>query len=196
MKSANIKVIEGDKKIIISAPHAYPHKRPALTCTYKGAEEYTDKIAEEICSNINGFGIFQISQCDYDPNYHALDKNEYKKRIRDLSITNNIHRVIDIHGLRDNSGYDVGIYYTTRFRRSIEFAERIARGLDKGKLKGISIGIFRFPDNYQETIGEFVASKLYIPAIQIEIERYIRRDTKLRKEFVKNLSEVLEREKI
>jgi hypothetical protein len=107
-----------------------------------------------------------------------------------------MQRVIDIHGLRDDSGYDVEIYYTTRFRRSINLAERIAKGLDKGALRGISIGIFRFPDNYQESIGEYVASKLRVPAIQIELEKYIRKDKKLRNEFIKNLSNILLEEKI
>jgi hypothetical protein len=196
MKTANIKVLQGDKKILISAPHAYPHKRPALTCAYKGAEEYTDEMVKEICSNLNCYGIHLISDCEYDPNYHKEKNNKYKERVRDLIVQNNMQRVIDIHGLRDDSGYDVEIYYTTRFRRSINLAERIAKGLDKGALRGISIGIFRFPDNYQESIGEYVASKLRVPAIQIELEKYIRKDKKLRNEFIKNLSNILLEEKI
>ncbi len=196
METANFNVIEGNKKILISAAHAYPHKRPALTCGYKGAEEYTDQITKDLCSNLSCFGIYLTSDCEYDPNYHKLKRNEYKQKITDIVKQNGIQRVIDIHGLRDYSRYDVGIYYTTRFRRSIEFAQRIAEGLDKGALKGINIGIFRFYDNEQESIGEYVASQLRIPAIQIEIERYIRKDDQLKKEFVNNLVKVLEQEKI
>lgn len=196
METANFNVIEGNRKILISAAHAYPHRRPILTCGYKVAEEYTDEIAREICSNLGCCGIYLTSDCEYDPNYHKLKRNEYKQKVKEIIEQHGIQRFVDIHGLRDYSGYDVGIYYTTRFKRSIDFAERIAKGLDRGALKGINIGIFRFFDNEQQSLGEFVASKLWVPAVQIEIERYIRKDDELKKEFVKNIAQVLMIEKI
>jgi hypothetical protein len=60
-----------------------------------------------------------------------------------------------------------------------------------GKLSGINIEIFRFLDNGQESLGEFVASRMRVPSVQIEIARYIRSDEELRDNFVKNLSEVV-----
>ncbi len=85
----------------------------------------------------------------------------------------------------------MGLYYTTRFSKSLSFAYEIADGLNMGKLSGINIEIFRFLDNGQESLGEFVASRMRVPSVQIEIARYIRSDEELRDNFVKNLSEVV-----
>jgi hypothetical protein len=59
------------------------------------------------------------------------------------------------------------------------------------ELRGLNVRIFRFLDNGQETIGEYCASKLRIPSVQIEIARYIRDDEVLRNCFVRNLSQIL-----
>ena len=75
------------------------------------------------------------------------------------------------------------------------FAQSISEGLNKGELKGASIFLFRFLDNDQETLGEYVASKLRVPSVQIEIARYIREDEILRNAFIENLGKIL-KEKI
>jgi hypothetical protein len=48
-------------------------------------------------------------------------------------------------------------------------------------------------DNGQETLGEYVATKLRVPSVQIEISRYIRDDEQLRESFIKNLSTLVEK---
>lgn len=190
METAQFKVIEGKVPVIISAPHIYPCKRPNIVGRYKPGEIQTKDIVEKICADTSAFGIYLNNECDYDPNYHKERKNEYKQEVRRIVEKYKIERFIDIHGLKD-CDYDIGLYYTTRFSNSLNFAYEIAEGLNMGRLNGLNIEIFRFLDNGQETLGEFVASKLRVPAVQIELARYIRTDEDLRGCFVKNLSEIV-----
>ena len=195
MDTADVKIIEGKFPILLSAPHTYSHKRPSLSGSYKGGEACTDMIVENVCKDINCFGIVQSSETNYDPNFHKEKKNPYKQKVREIVREGKFKHFIDIHGLRDGAGYDIGIYYPTRFDRSMAFAQSISESLNKGELKGASIYIFRFLDNDQETLGEYVASKLRIPSIQIEVARYIREDEVLRNAFIENLEKIL-KEKI
>lgn len=195
MDTANLKIIEGKFPILLSAPHTYSHKRPSLSGSYKIGEPWTDEIVEKICQDINCYGIMQVGETSYDPNYHKEKNNLYKQKIKEITTVGKFNRFVDIHGLRDGVGYDIGIYYPTRFDRSMFFAQSISEGLNRGELKGASIFLFRFLDNEQESLGEFVASKLRVPSVQIEIARYIREDEILRNAFIENLGKIL-KEKI
>jgi len=190
MQTAQFHIIEGRVPVLISAPHVYPCKRPNISGIYKAGEVFTKDIVEQVCADTSAFGIYLNDECDYDPNYHKERKNEYKQAVRDLVKRYKIERFIDIHGLKD-CNYDLGIYYTTRFSKSLSFAYEIAEGVDKGRLSGVNVEIFRFPENGQESLSEFVASKLRVPAVQIEVARYIRNEEELRESLIRNLSGIV-----
>lgn len=183
-------VIEGKIKCLMSAPHAKNHRRPSLLKRYKIHERYTDDIVRDICSKEKCFGIYIKDSVDYDPSYHR-QRNPYKEEVKTIVKENDIERFIDIHGLSEDHMIDIAIYYKTRFRKSIDLANEIAEALNKGKLKGLNMQILRLNENNQESLTEFVVSKLRVPSVQIEIARYIRGDKKLRKEFVNNLASVI-----
>jgi hypothetical protein len=183
-------IIKGKSKYLFSAPHSHPHRRPSLVKKYKGHERYTDDIVREICRKTNCFGIYIKDQVDYDPNYHK-NNNPYKKEIRKIIRDNKIKAFVDIHGLSDEHMIDVAIYYKTRFRKSMDLAEEIAKKLNKGKLKGLNIQILRIPENHQETLTEVVAKDLRVPAVQVEIARYIRKDKELRDTLIEYLGEII-----
>jgi len=193
MEIAQFQTIEGKVPVLLSAPHACAHRRPTLMGTYKLGEPYTDNIVREIAANSSSFGIYLSKECTYDPNYHKEKKNEYKQAVKEIITKNKIERFIDIHGLKDNQGYDIALYYPTKFRKSLELAYEVEDALNHGLLNGISIRIFRFLDNDQETLGEYVATKLRVPSVQIEISRYIRDDEQLRESLIKNLSTLVEK---
>lgn len=193
METAQFQIMEGKVPVLLSAPHVHPHRRPTIMGMYKSGEPYTDNITREIASHSNCFGIYLSKECDYDPNYHKERKNDYKQAVKEIIKKNKIERFIDIHGLRENQDYDIGIYYTTRFSKSLEFAYEVEQMLNRGELMGINIRVFRFLDNGQESLGEYVASKLRVPAIQLEVARYIREDENLRKALERNLSKVVEK---
>jgi len=193
METAQFQVIDGKTPVLLSAPHCYAHRRPTIIGNYKLGEPYTDDIVKKVVNDSKAFGIYLTNECIYDPNYQKERKNEYKQAIREIVIKNKVQRFIDIHGLKDNRDYDIAIYYTTKFRKSLEFAYEIEEALNRGELHGISTRIFRFLDNEQETLGEYVASKLRVPAVQLEIARYIRDDERLRSALIKNLSSLVEK---
>jgi len=181
-------VIEGKRRCLFSAPHAYSHRRPSLARRYKEHEEYTDDIVKDVCKKTGSWGIYVKDQIDYDPNYHKED-NQYKEEIKKIVKGNKIATFIDIHGLSAEHMIDIAIYYKTRFLNSIRLAYRLSKALNKGRLKGLNIQILRLPDENRETLTEFTASKLRIPSVQIEIARYLRDDKELRNEIVNNLAD-------
>ncbi|HCC67789.1 TPA: hypothetical protein DEP90_01075 [Patescibacteria group bacterium] len=187
----NFDIIEGQNRILLSAPHTHIHRRPNLLKKYKQGEKYTDDIVKGVCKKSGSFGIYITDKVEYDPNYHPVSGNRYKKEIENIVRSNKIEKFFDIHGLNSIYDIDVVIYYKTRFRRSTKLAEDLARYIDREDLSGINIQILRLLDNHQESLTEFVASQLRVPAIQIEVARYIREDNELRESFIKNISEYL-----
>jgi hypothetical protein len=192
MKSPVFKTISGSTPILLSAPHVYPHKRPKLSRAYKIGEAHTDTIVEQVCKNIGSFGIVLTDESDYDYNYHKEENNPYKQEIRKIVEGNDIEYFIDLHGLKEHKQYDIEIYYPTKFSKSIRLARTIKEGINRFALKGANILILRFPETPQEELGEFVASRLRVPSVQIEIARYIREREDLRTALIGNLSKVLE----
>lgn len=190
METAQFKVIEGKVPVLISAPHVFSHRRPNLNASYRCGEVFTGEIVTQLCGETSAFGIYLSDECAYDPNYHKERKNEYKQEVRRIVEKYKIERFIDIHGLKDGN-YDIGLYYTTRFSKSLNFAYEIEEGLNRGNLNGMSIEIFRFPDNGQESLSEFVASKLRVPSVQIEIAKYIRSEEALRENLIRNLGDIV-----
>lgn len=182
--------IDGKIKYLFSAPHPYPHRRPSLARKYKEKEEYTDDIVKAVCKKTKAFGIYTKDQVDYDPNYHRKN-NPYKEEVEKIVNENKIEQFIDIHGLCDEHMIDIAIYYKSRFSNSIKLAKKVMKSLNQGQLRGLNIQIFRLPENRQESLTEFSASTLRVPAVQIEIARYIRKDKELREEFVKNLADII-----
>jgi hypothetical protein len=190
-ETANYKVIKGSIPILVSAPHVHSHRRPSLTLSYKTGEPYTDNIVDNICLNTGAWGIFQTTESTYDPSYHKLESNPYKQEIEKIVGENKIKLFLDIHGLSDEHDYDLGIYYPSKFTNSIKLADNISKAIDRKNLKDLNICILRFKDDEQETLGEFVASKLRVPSIQLEVARYIREKDLLRNSLIENISEFL-----
>ena len=185
------KVIQGTTPVLLSAPHAFSHRRPSMTLCFKFAEPWTDNIVREVCANTGCWGIVLSEEADRDPNFYPLKDNPYKQEVFKIVKENKIKKFIDIHGLSDEYDFDIGLFYPSRFSRSISLAEDVCQCIDRGNLRGISTCIFRFGDDDRETLGEFVASKLRVPSIQMEIARYIREKEILRNSFIENLSEYL-----
>lgn len=189
--SKDFEVIAGSIPVLISAPHVYAHRRPSLTLSYKGGEQFTDIIVRDICVTTGAWGIVQSRETSFDPNFHKLEDNPYKQGVTEIVELGEIKRFVDIHGLNLTNEYDLGIYYPSKFFKSISLSKEISKALDKGKLRGISTCIFRLQDDMEETLGEYVASELRVPSVQLEIARYIRESEKLRNAFIQNMSSYL-----
>lgn len=191
MDDSGIKIIKGDIPVLFSAPHSRLHKRPKLSTAYKQSEPITDRIVKELCRKTKGHGIFLNSRVEYDPNYHKERRNEYKRKVRTLVKDNKIKYFVDIHGILDNYGYDLAIYYPSRYSKSMEIARTIYDEIGKKDLRGINVQILKFPYDNGEPLSEFLATELRVPSIQIEIAKYIRHNDRLLESFVENLTDVV-----
>lgn len=159
---------------------------------YKIGEPLTDIIVEEVCKKTKAHGIILTDESDMDYNYHKEKSNPYKREIRKIVEKEKIKYFLDIHGLKDGNNYDIAIYYPSKFFNSIDLSRKVREDLPKSALKGSSIHIFRLPEDHQESLTLFAASELRVPAIQIEVARYIREKKELRDAFIQNLSDILE----
>ncbi len=191
MKTAHFEIILGGKPVLLSSPHSFVYRRPKLSMGYSQPESYTNEIVKAVCEKTGAWGIVLIDNIEYDPNYSKEKGNLYKQEVRKLVKENSITQFLDIHGLRSDMGYDLGIYYATRFTRSKDFADIVKEEVEQDELSGISVAQLRFLEDDQETLGEFCAKELRIPSIQIEIASYIREEKSLRESFVENLSEII-----
>lgn len=191
MNITHFEIIEGKKPVLLSAPHAYIHKRPNLSMVYRQGERYTDNIVRNICELTGTWGIILTEDVEYDPNFYKEKNNPYKQAIRKIVRENKIEQFIDIHGLSLDKYYDIAIYYPNRFTKSKDFADLVKDGMGKGSLYGTSVSLLKFYNDSQEALCEFLAQRMRVPAIQMEIARYIREDKKLRNSFIENLSVLL-----
>ena len=76
----------------------------------------------------------------------------------------------------------------------MKIARLISENIGRKKLLGLNTQILKLPNSMGESISEFVASELRVPAIQIEVAKYIRDDEVLLKSFIANLSDIVNRE--
>lgn len=182
----------GKTNLLLSAPHCIDHRRPNFTGKVEAAEESTKEISEEICA-LTGAALIYAKECDlsFDPNYTLFANNPYKQEIKSLVKKRKITYLLDIHGLSDRHNYDMAIFYPEHFIKSRKLAFNLAKAISKGKLRDALIQISPLSTLDRETISQFAASKLSIPANQIEVARYIRKDDALRQELIRNLSSFL-----
>ena len=191
MTTASFTIRKGGLPILISAPHAYAHKRPQLSGAYKVGELWTDYLCEQLSLSLNAWGIFTNDLIDYDPNFNPVERNPYKQAITDIMRENKIMYFLDLHGLSPKHEYDLGYYYAPRYSNSRRMAEIISKDIDKNALKGLNVKFLNFLDNEQETLGEYVVSNYKIPSVQLEIAKYIRVTPELRETFLENMKTTL-----
>lgn len=184
-------ISKGKNKVFISAPHVFSHKRPSMTGVYKYAEPWTDYIARAVADESSSSVIYTVQELNYDPNYHSLDKNEYKAEVAKFIKKEQITHFFDLHGLSDKHQYDFGVFYPLRYSKSKNLAYDFAESINSGVLHDSIIHILNCIDNDQETLCEFVAQTLKVPSLQIEISQSIRHDDHLREGLIGNIAKFI-----
>ncbi|MBI2356966.1 hypothetical protein HYV12_02880 [Candidatus Dojkabacteria bacterium] len=184
-------LIEGKNTVLLSAPHVYNHYRKNLNFVVKQGEPWTDYIVKNAVTESGSNGILVDRDLDFDPNFDLYDNNKYKQEVDKVIKKNRIKLFVDVHGLSDRYSYDFAIYFPLRYLKSQKAAYELAQELSKGPLRDSLVVVLNMKDDEQETLTEFVAKKRKIPAIQLEIARYIREDDDLRDAVVTGISKYL-----
>lgn len=184
----DIKYIQGSNKVLVTAPHAYAHRRPNYSGALKQPEPWTDKIAQEISEKTGSHILIATTDLEYDPNYHLIQANPFKEQLTEIVKVQKIKYLFDIHGLSNEYPYDFGLYFANRYHKSKQTAYDLSHAINSDLLKRAAVQIICFNTDLQETLSEYAASELKTASVQVEITRFIREDRVLRDCLIDGMS--------
>ncbi|MGH7889473.1 MAG: hypothetical protein ACRENF_02860 [Thermodesulfobacteriota bacterium] len=162
--------LRGDIPVLVTAPHATTHVRIKMTKSY---ELYTGALSVTLHSLTGAHALYTHRMSNIDPNYY--DDCPFKERLKSIINEQNIRFVIDIHGTGSGRPYDIfpGVGLEKEFLMGREFY--LSKLHETAQRKKILIGSLDiFPAAKQMTVAKFAATKLGVPAMQIEINRSLR----------------------
>lgn len=99
-------IVKGIKPIIISSPHCCNHFR---NNKMKNMEIFTGSISKYLQSITNCHLIYSQNIIDKDPNYDNERDSQYKQKLKQYIIDNNIELLIDFHGFTGNYSHLIEI---------------------------------------------------------------------------------------
>jgi len=163
--------IKGSVPLLITAPHATAHVRMNKL---KRQEFYTGTLGVLLHSLTGCHVLYANCQSVSDPNYY--DESPFKTRLAEAVREQDIRLLIDIHGTGAERKRDIfpGVGESNEFLLGNErYLEQFENAADAC---GIKIGgLDVFPAARQMTVTKFAARSLGIPAVQLEINRSLRR---------------------
>lgn len=163
--------IRGRIPVLVTAPHATAHVRMNKL---KRQEFYTGALSVMLHSLTGCHALYTNRQSDIDPNYY--DNSPFKAILADIAGKYGVRLLIDLHGTGSERKSDIypGIGKNKEFLLG---DDHYLSGLDRAAgVSGISLGgLDVFPAAKQMTVTKFAARNLRIPAIQLEINRGLRR---------------------
>jgi gamma-glutamylcyclotransferase (GGCT)/AIG2-like uncharacterized protein YtfP len=171
--------VRGVTPTLVTAPHACAHVRMNRL---KSQETFTGPLAVIIHSITESHALYAHRASQIDPNFY--DESPFKKQIARIVKQFGIRFVLDIHGTSTAKTGDLfpGVGLDKEFLLGNEsLFDRLVDGSDRF---GIRLGSSRvFSASRQMTVTKFVARKLGIPGMQIEISQELRTPEKFPKRF-------------
>lgn len=165
-------IIDGTSKIMISAPHCVKHKREDIV---KSADIYTYAIGIYLNKALDCPFIYQSGYDGTDANYNSVEISEYKKKLSNYILKNDIKLLIDLHGMSDkhNLLIDIGTYNgQTLCNKDLEF--NIIKHNLSMQFKG-SVGVNTiFCCSNENNISRYISKTCGVPCIQLEMVLDIR----------------------
>jgi gamma-glutamylcyclotransferase (GGCT)/AIG2-like uncharacterized protein YtfP len=168
--SSGMVFLRGDAPMLVTAPHATRHLRMNKL---KQEEGYTGAISVILHSLTGSYALYTHWASKSDPNFY--DDAPFKKKLEKIVRKFGIRFVLDLHGTRVQKNKDLypGIGNNGEFLIGKDFY--LHKLEDSAKSNGLIIGGLNFfPASIQMTVTKFVATKLRIPAMQIEINEKLR----------------------
>ncbi|WP_040411118.1 hypothetical protein [Desulfosporosinus sp. OT] len=162
-------VFPGNVPVLLSAPHAVRHYRQKKI---KMSDQFTGSIVY-LLHKLTGCHVIAATKLyGGDPNID--NPCIYKEKIAEISSREKVKFVLDIHGSAREREFDVN--FGTNSRKPFLVKERILETLE---LNFQSFGLSRISYDYStatgpNTIANYVACELRIPAVQVEINKQYR----------------------
>ncbi|WP_199242610.1 hypothetical protein [Desulfosporosinus fructosivorans] len=160
---------QGKLPVLVSAPHAvrhYRHKRIKMSDQFTGSIVYLlNQLTDCHC-------IAATKLYGGDPNFD--DPCIYKERIAEICARQKVKFILDIHGAARDREFDVdlGTNGGKTLLEKIRMLEVIERNLRSFGLSRISHD--HFAASGPNTMANYIARELGIPAVQIEINKQYR----------------------
>ncbi len=162
--------LRGEIPVLVTAPHATTHVRVKMTKSY---ELYTGALSVILHSLTGAHALYTHRMSNIDPNYY--DDSPFKESLQSIINEHDIRFVIDIHGTGSGRPYDIfpGVGLDGEFLIGKDSYLAILN--ETAQRKKILIGgLDIFPAAKQMTVAKFAATKIGVPAMQIEINRSLR----------------------
>ena len=168
------KIERGNIPIIISAPHCVEQTRNGMI---KKAEGETGSIAQIIAKDMNCYVIYKTYNNKDDANYDIENKKN-KKELEKLIVDKNIKLLIDLHGAKMESNFDVeiGTDNGINISNKLYIIQELKQKLHSNGIKNITENQ-KFKASSEHTICKYIHEKTKIICIQLEVTgqyRYIK----------------------
>src|SRR3972149_3329383 len=139
----------------------------------KEQEEYSGAVSVNLHSLTGAHALYTHWASKIDPNFY--DDAPFKKKLAKVVTKFRIKLVLDLHGTRGQKAEDIypGIGNNREFL--IGNNSYLHKLNDSAKSNGLVLGGLNvFPASIQMTVTKFVATKLGIPTMQVEINERLR----------------------
>jgi len=168
--STGLMFLRGEIPILVTASHATAHLRMNKL---KSEERYTGAISVILHTLTGSHALYTHWASGIDPNFY--DDAPFKRKLEKIVKKFGIRFVLDLHGTTIEKIEDAypGIGNEGEFLLGNDFYLKKLK--ESVKADGLTLGgLHVFPASRQMTITKFVARKLGIPAMQIEINERLR----------------------
>jgi gamma-glutamylcyclotransferase (GGCT)/AIG2-like uncharacterized protein YtfP len=163
--------LRGEIPVLVTASHATAHLRMNKI---KYEEHYTGALSVILHVLTGSNALYTHWASEIDPNYY--DDAPFKEKVSDIVQEFGIRFVIDLHGTIAKTHEDIypGIGIEREFLLGNDFY--LAKLEESVESEGFILGgLHVFPASRQMTIAKFLARNLGIPALQLEINKRLRR---------------------
>ncbi len=168
---------QGKIPVLISAPHGAAHFRDGRT---KEEDEYTAGLSRLIGEQTGAHVLYTYRQSDVDSNWYP--NTLYKQTLKTVIERSGINFVIDLHGCAASRDFGIGLGtmhgYSCPKHSHIILKVFSQNGYHEGGLRFSRVDVDQTfsgsGGQRQETITSYVSQILHIPAVQIELNAFLR----------------------
>ena len=169
--SSGLVFLKGEIPILVIASHATAHLRMNII---KYEEHYTGALSTMLHALTGSYALYTHWASEIDPNYY--DHAPFKEKLSNILQEHGIRFVLDLHGTVAQTNEDIypGIGTEKEFLLGDDFY--LDKLEESAESEGLILGgLHVFAASRQMTIAKFAAWNLGIPAMQLEINRRLRR---------------------
>lgn len=171
-KEKSFEIINGSIPIILSAPHSVKQTRNGKI---KEAEGETGAIVQILAEKTGAYAIYKTYNNNDDANYDIYN-NLYKEELKQIIESNNIKLLLDLHGAKYESNFDVEIGTDDgKNINDVKLVEILKDSFNKNGIKNVKENE-KFKASTIHTISKYISENTGISCVQIEIAgqfRYI-----------------------